>query len=76
MLSNEELQRRFAFHPANDTTGPLHGAVREHCLHLAMDLNDLFPNGGRELALAFTHLEEVMFWANAHVAREVSNEKR
>lgn len=68
-LSDEELQKRFKWHTPQDTaTGNLHGSVRSACLNLARTLNTVVPEG-REKALAITHLEEVMMWANAGIAR-------
>lgn len=68
-LSEDELLNRFSYHPATDEqTQLMHGAVRVMCLNLAIELNRLVPEG-REKALAITHLEEVMMWANAGIAR-------
>lgn len=65
-----ELAHRFAYHPPRDDAARgRHETVRETCLALALDLVSYVPPG-RELSLAITHLEEVMFWANAAVARE------
>jgi len=33
-----------------------------------LELNEIIPDG-REKSLAITHLEEVMFWSNAGLAR-------
>lgn len=46
--------------------------ARHGCAILARGLNDLLPDG-REKALAFTHLETVLFWALAAVDRTVDD---
>jgi hypothetical protein len=68
-ITEEDLENRFSFHPAN-TTGKqdYHASVRDTCLTAAKYLNAVCPEG-REKSLAITKLEEVMFWANAAVAR-------
>lgn len=64
-----DLENRFTFHPATtEDTKKAHESVRNGCLAHARELNSLLPEG-REKALAMTHLEEVMFWANAAIAR-------
>ena len=69
--SQNDIEHRFAFHAATTDEKQLaHGSARGLCRSLAMQLNDLLPDG-REKALAITHLEEVMFWANAAIARHV-----
>lgn len=69
MIPSEDLDRRFAFHPAGGAKGHRHDQVRTLCRGLADYLNDLLPDG-REKSLAITHLEEVMMWGNAAIARE------
>jgi hypothetical protein len=68
----DELRTRiaddFKFHPADENTGPMHQSVRDLCLSLAGSLTHIVPVG-RELSLALTNLEQVMFWANAGIAR-------
>lgn len=67
---NEDIENRFAYHPPkNDTIKRQHEQIRVLCKDLAHELNNLFDHGSREASLALTHLEEVMFWANAHIAR-------
>jgi hypothetical protein len=63
-----DLFNRFKYHPATDVTGPKHQEVRERCHSLALDLKALVPEG-REQAHALAKLEEVMYWANAGIAR-------
>ena len=58
----------FRFHPATPLTGPMHDTVREICRGAAHSLMAITPEG-REQSLMLTKLEEVMFWANAGIAR-------
>lgn len=72
-IADEQLEWRFAFHPATDVEKKNdHASVRQHCLELAKFINKKVPEG-REKSLAITKLEEVMMWANAGIAR--SSEK-
>lgn len=67
-----DINNRFDFHPA--TTAEKRGehtSIREACKTLAHALDARVPNG-REKSLALTHLEEVMMWANAGIARAAS----
>lgn len=68
-LGHEDLTNRFSFHPATTPRKQgQHEHVRRMCLDLSLDLDSLLPDG-REKALAITHLEEVMMWSNAALAR-------
>ena len=72
MMDSIDLENRFAFHPATtEEKRNEHSSVRMACLNLAHFINDSVPDG-REKSLAITHLEEVMMWGNAGIAR--SNE--
>jgi hypothetical protein len=69
-MTPEDIKNRFTFHPADTAERQqLHQTVRSHCLRTAEVLNHLLPEG-REKSLAITKLEEVMFWANATIARQ------
>lgn len=70
-MSPEDINNRFAFHPATpeNGNGEKHEEIRESCRELAQWFNRVLPEG-REKSLVITHLEEVMFWANAAVARQ------
>lgn len=64
-----DIEHRFAFHAAaTQEKRDAHTNVRQQCRLLADELNELLPDG-REKSLALTKLEEVMFWANAAIAR-------
>jgi hypothetical protein len=63
-----DLHNRFAFHPADEITGPIHAEVRDRCYALAVVLSGLMPLS-REASLCITRLEESMMWANAAIAR-------
>lgn len=67
-MEQTDLENRFSFHPATDETGEQHDVVRSDCRALAHHLNKFLPEG-REKSLAITHLEEVMMWSNAAIAR-------
>jgi hypothetical protein len=68
-MTLEEIRSRFDYHPPMDeATVHMHEHVRRICKDAATALNAILPKG-REHSLAMTHLEEVMFWANASIAR-------
>ena len=68
-MTPEDIENRFAFHEAaTQEKRDEHTSVRQQCRRLADSLNGTLPEG-REKALAVTKLEEVMFWANAAIAR-------
>ena len=69
MIPSEDIDRRFAFHPAGREKGTRHQQVRDACKEMAHELNTQLTDG-REKSLAITHLEEVMMWSNAAIARE------
>lgn len=64
-----DIEHRFAFHAATtQEKRDEHTSVRQQCRQLADSLNEALPEG-REKAVVMTKLEEVMFWANAAIAR-------
>lgn len=67
-MDQDELCNRFKYHAPNQLKVELHQGVREGCETLAEYLNNLLVDG-REKSVAITKLEEVMFWANAFIAR-------
>ena len=68
-MTRDDLHNRFDYHkPKDATVAARHEKVRTLCRDLAENLMDLTPPT-REQSLAITKLEEVMFWANAAIAR-------
>ena len=68
-MDPKDIEHRFAFHAATtEEKRDAHTSVRQLCCQLALTLNDKLPEG-REKALVVTHLEEVMLWGNAALAR-------
>lgn len=63
-----ELKNRFIFHPAIANQAERYEEIRTKAFELAEFIMRRCP-GGREYALAMTHLEEAVFWANASIAR-------
>jgi hypothetical protein len=69
-MAPEDIANRFDFHAATtEEKRNEHTSVRQACRRLADELNERLPEG-REKSLAITNLEQVMFWANAAVARQ------
>lgn len=67
----DDLETRFTYHAPTQPAIDFHADIRMRCLQLATHLDGLLPDS-REKSLATTHLEEVMFWANAAIARHIS----
>ncbi|NML50553.1 hypothetical protein HHL19_12870 [Streptomyces sp. R302] len=68
-MNSAELAHRFNYHPPRTPAAVrAHESVREQCTQLAGFLDSTLQDG-REKALAITNLEQVMFWANAAIAR-------
>lgn len=75
MIDTNDIANRFIHHPPPDKrTANAHESVRAACLYLAKHINELLPDG-REKSLAITNLEQVMFWANAGIARYSSGDE-
>ncbi len=70
MSNRLELHDRFRHHsPSHAGILKAHDELRAVCRAVATTIEELCPDG-REKALAFTKIEEAMFWANAAVARK------
>ncbi len=69
MVPSEDIEKRFTHHVPNEEKIRRHESLRTECKNLAFNLNSVLPDG-REKSLALTHLEEVLMWSNAAIARE------
>jgi hypothetical protein len=67
-MDPEELAIRFTYHPPTPEQVPLYAETRVRAKELAEYIDTTAPDG-REKSLALTHLDEVVFWTNAAIAR-------
>ena len=72
-MDKRELDTRFTYHPPTGDQPDRYQAIRDGAKRLARVISKLTPES-REQALAFTHLEEMVFWANASIARRDEQE--
>lgn len=68
MMSEQDIENRFTYHAPTPEKVKLHEDIRNTAKQWAVALNYSLPDG-REKSLAITHLEEVVMWANAAIAR-------
>ncbi|MEU3342235.1 hypothetical protein [Streptomyces sp. NPDC006668] len=69
-MTEADVIRRFTFHPADtDQRRQAHEDIWTACLQLALMLHNELPAGAEKQSAMF-RLEEVMFWANAGIARQ------
>lgn len=67
-MDSADLTRRFTYHAPKDGQPVVYQDLRNFARQFAERINLEVPEG-REKALAITKLEEVVFWANAGIAR-------
>jgi hypothetical protein len=67
-IAKEEIDNRFTYHAPKLGQAELYQDIREKAKELAYLIESVVPDG-REKALAFTNLEQAVFWANAGIAR-------
>jgi hypothetical protein len=65
---NSELENRFSYHAPKPGQPETYDSIRNSAKALAYFLSDVCPNS-RELSTALTKLDEVVFFANAAIAR-------
>lgn len=68
-LTHHRIENDFHYHAPQPEMVPKFKDIRDKARELAHMMNDLCPQG-RELSSALTRLEEVVFHANAAIARE------
>lgn len=67
-IDDAELATRFRYHPPRGDQPAKYEALREKARELAQLIVDTTPDS-REQALALTHLESAIMFANAAIAR-------
>jgi hypothetical protein len=65
---DRDLEKIFTYHPPKDNQAVRYEEIRKAAKGLAVLIEDLCPES-RERTNAFTHIECVVFWANASIAR-------
>ena len=73
-MNRKELDRRFTYHPPVGNQQGRYVEIRDTAKNFAEVIMNLCPES-RESALAFTALEEAVFWANASIARNPYKEE-
>lgn len=65
---DQDLENRFTYHAPKEGQPKKYETMRDSAKEFAYLIKASTPNS-REQSLALTHLEEVVFWANAAIAR-------
>jgi hypothetical protein len=68
-----EIANRFTYHAPEGDQANRYQQIRAQAGALAQELAKMCPES-RELSLALTKLDEVVFWSNAAIAREIKEE--
>lgn len=68
MIPDEDIERRFIYHPPREGQPEIYEAVRSQAKSYATWIVHHTPSS-REQSHAITALEEAVFWANAAIAR-------
>lgn len=66
--SNKDLENRYSYHAPRSDQSERYEMIRAGCLRLAKLIVELTPYS-REQSSALTHLDSVMFYSNAAIAR-------
>ncbi len=66
---SKQIENNFTYHPPGNEKIEDFKTLRDHGKSLALDIDYHCPDG-REKSIALTKLEEVIFWANAAIARQ------
>ena len=67
-MTKEEIECNFTYHAPKPGQPEIYQDIRTLAKELALEIDEVVPDG-REKALALTHLETAVFWANAGIAR-------
>lgn len=64
----EQIENNFVYHAPKEGQPEIYQKLRDKAKEFAYMINELVPDS-REKSLAITHLEDVVMWANAGIAR-------
>ncbi len=67
-MEQQEIETRFIYHAPKVGQPEIYARLRDKAKEMAILINDVCPES-REKALAFSQLEDAIFWANAAIAR-------
>jgi hypothetical protein len=67
-MEQDDLDNRFTYHAPLIGQPEVYQEIRNQALQYAHFIDSVAPDS-REKDLAITHLEEVVFWSNAAIAR-------
>ncbi len=67
-MDAQDLKKRFTYHAPKGDQPEKYEYLRGAALEMSKMINETCPDS-REKSLAITKLEEVVFWANAAIAR-------
>ena len=67
-MEKADINNRFTYHAPSSEKVEVYEYLRDSARTFALLINDFCPES-REKSLAITKLEEVIFWANASIAR-------
>lgn len=68
MTKQEQIEKNHTYHPPKGDQAGRYEAIRAMAKHVGINLVELCPES-RELSVALTKLDEIVFWANASIAR-------
>jgi len=68
-MTTDRIENNFTYHALKDGQAERYEDIRDMAKDFAHFLAANCPTQTRELSLAFTKLEEAVFWANASIAR-------
>ena len=68
LVDGKRIAKDFVYHPPKDDQAERYAAMRKNAGDLASQIMKMTP-ASREQSTALTKLDEVVFWANAAIAR-------
>lgn len=68
-MTREQIEKRFTYHPPQGDQAQKYQEIRDTAKSFALRLRELCIDN-REFATALTKLDEVVFFANASIARD------